>query len=476
MSVGDVNNPADPTILIGQVAYKYQIGKYLVTLGQYTTFLNAVASINDTYALWNPKLSTDMVIAGISREGSQGAYKYSVMNNNGSSANRPVTYVSFFDAGRFANWMSNGQPKGPQDTSTTENGAYPLYGTVSGNFPVQNAINPNTGKPPSYYIPSENEWYKSGFYSSAIGGYYPYATQNTTLPGNVVGSLPNQANFIYKNGYYSVSQSPTFNTSTTYLSDVGAFSNSPSYYGTFDQNGNAWEWNNVDGKASSTKGQRGGFYAGGPTSLTATTFSYTATAREEGDAGFRLAAPEASSPPSPVPEPSPVPKPISPPPKPSHITCKWKGVYKIESASCSGKYIAFSVDDCKSTAVLLRTDAQSEAPRTHWNLNATAIVGASTVTPSAMVAQRCSGSTKNVNFASASSKPSPCLDGSNWKVEINPVSLLGSTTCDGLSVNIKAVRGSFKGKYLGYADCSKNDAFTWNAGASLQTQWKLIKV
>jgi sulfatase modifying factor 1 len=477
VKVGDINNPADPLVLQGSVAYEYQIGKYLVTIDQYTTFLNAVASVNDTYSLWNEKMSTDMVVAGISRQGSQGSYKYSVMSNNGSSANRPITYVSAFDAARFANWMSNGQPKGSQSTATTENGAYPLYGVVTGIFPAQNSLNPNTGKAPTYYIPSESEWYKSGFYGPALnggsGGYFVYATQNSTLPGNNVGSLPNQANFIYSNGYYSVPQSPTYDISTNYLSDVGAFSSSPSYYNTFDQNGNVWEWNNVDGKPSSSRGQRGGFYAGGPASLSPTTFSYVSAAREEADAGFRLAAPVAAPEPSPSPSPAPV---NSPPTKPPQTMCKWNGLYQIESLSCPGKFIAFSVDNCTNNAVLLRTENQSKPPRTHWNLDAVATLGSSTAAPSAVIADRCPGSNGFANLASLSDKPSPRLAGSNWNVAITPVKLLGSTTCTGLPVNIKAVAGAFKGKVLGYGDCSKTDAFTWTSEASIRSQWKLIEV
>ena len=39
-----------------------------------------------------------------------------------------MNYVSFYDALRFANWLHNGQPSGPQDSTTTEDGAYTFSG------------------------------------------------------------------------------------------------------------------------------------------------------------------------------------------------------------------------------------------------------------------------------------------------------------------------------------------------------------
>ena len=53
--IGNPGNANDPTTgnLYGGVAYNYSIGKYDVTVGQYTAFLNAVAA-TDTYGLYNP--------------------------------------------------------------------------------------------------------------------------------------------------------------------------------------------------------------------------------------------------------------------------------------------------------------------------------------------------------------------------------------------------------------------------------------
>jgi len=74
----------------GAVAYDYQIGKYDVTIGQYTAFLNAVAA-TDTNSLYNSSMGTNLNIAGISQTVGSGGYTYSVLG----SANRPITYVSW---------------------------------------------------------------------------------------------------------------------------------------------------------------------------------------------------------------------------------------------------------------------------------------------------------------------------------------------------------------------------------------------
>jgi formylglycine-generating enzyme required for sulfatase activity len=138
VTVGNAGNANDiGGGLIGAVAYDYQIGKYDVTIGQYTSFLNAVAK-TDTYSLYNSSMGTNGNIAGISQSGSSGNYSYSVIG----SADRPITYVNWFDAARFANWMANGQPTGAQTDTTTENGAYALSGADNGGLaPAKNATN-----------------------------------------------------------------------------------------------------------------------------------------------------------------------------------------------------------------------------------------------------------------------------------------------------------------------------------------------
>jgi hypothetical protein len=79
-------------------------------------------------------------------------------------------------------------------------------------------------------------------------GYWAYGTRSDTAPGNTLGSLPNQANYYV--GAYAVTQQPGLLTAQNHLTDVGGFHGSPSGYGTFDQSGNAFEWNDLTDDAA----------------------------------------------------------------------------------------------------------------------------------------------------------------------------------------------------------------------------------
>ncbi|NDC55032.1 MAG: PEP-CTERM sorting domain-containing protein, partial [Planctomycetia bacterium] len=257
--------------------------------------LNAVAA-TDPYSLYNESMATNLFIAGIARSGSSGSYSYSVIGPSGttpagasSPGNRPITFVSWFDAARFANWMQNGQGSG-----STETGAYTLNGATSGS-----AVAKNAGA--TVFIPTENEWYKAAYYSpplnSGSGGYYAFATQSNSDPGNVLGGGANRAN--YNDGVYSVTQSDRLEGLQNYLTDVGAFTDSASFYGTFDQTGNVFQWNDLDGTAGSSRGLRGGSWlAGVPDNLRSSFRLEFAPTSESDFIGFRLASPVA------VPEPS----------------------------------------------------------------------------------------------------------------------------------------------------------------------------
>ena len=224
VTVGNAGNAPDTRydfnlIGFGSVGYEYQIGKYEVTADQYTEFLNAVAKA-EPKRLYNTSMADPVGALGanIQRTGSSPNYSYSVAAD---WANRPVNWVSFWDAARFANWLHNGQPTGPQGPGTTESGAYHDVGN-------QTLFGRNPGA--RYFIPTEDEWYKAAYHDKAAGlaaTYFDFPTGTSDVPNN--------ANYAI-NGHY-IFGSPYYRT------EVGAFTNAASPYGTFDQGGNVEEWN-----------------------------------------------------------------------------------------------------------------------------------------------------------------------------------------------------------------------------------------
>jgi formylglycine-generating enzyme required for sulfatase activity len=284
VTVGDAGNAADSTGY-GAVADIFAIGKYEVTISQYTTFLNSAASVtSDSYIvnLWNASMATDLNIAGISRSGSgtlASPYSYSVIG----SGNRPIAYVSWFDAARFANWVNNGAING----ASTETGAYTLNGATSG---VGFAVNPGA----TWFLPSEDQWYKAAYYKGGgtNAGYWDYPSQSDTAPGNTIGGAANQANYRATN-VFSVTQSASYSSSQNYLTDTGSFNNSTSAYNTYDQGGNLFEWN--DAVIGSDRGIRGGAWDS-LTFLQSSDRNSVFSTYEGATLGFRVAT-------APVPEP-----------------------------------------------------------------------------------------------------------------------------------------------------------------------------
>ena len=127
---------------------------------------------------------TDLFFRGIARSGSSGSYSYSVI---GSSGNFPITYVSWGDAARFANWLQNGQPTGAQGPGTTETGSYTLNGATSNT--ALNAITRNSSA--KFVLPNENEWYKAAYHSPS--GRYSSSTARELFSGATsppLGSIP----------------------------------------------------------------------------------------------------------------------------------------------------------------------------------------------------------------------------------------------------------------------------------------------
>ena len=267
-----VGNPgnADRTIgshwSYGGVDYIYNIGTYEVTAGQYTEFLNAVAA-TDPYELYNSRMDTIPHGCQITRHGSSGSYTYDFSGGTveapGSTAadwaNRPVNYVSWGDATRFVNWLHNGQPTGTLtsnpvlDAGLTEDGAYSLNGAMS----TTDLLAINREADWQWALPTADEWHKAAYHDKNSGlaaAYFNYPTSSNTAPSNnLINPDPgnNATTDDWVNDDYTIGN-PYWRT------EVGAHENSESPYGTFDQGGNVFEWNET--AAGSTRLIQGGSY------------------------------------------------------------------------------------------------------------------------------------------------------------------------------------------------------------------------
>jgi formylglycine-generating enzyme required for sulfatase activity len=243
---GSAAGGSGPDRICGAVDYTYNIGKYEVTAGQYTEFLNAVAA-TDTYGLYSWDCWVDHYGCKIQRSGTAGSYTYSVAPE---WANRPVNYVSWGDAARFVNWLHNGQPVGPQGLGTTEDGSYFLNGATGYAELLAVVREPDA----AWVIPTEDEWYKAAYHRNdgITGNYFDYPTSTDSVPSNdLLDPDPGNNACMYESGY--TIGPPHYRTA------VGEFENSDSPYGTFDQGGNIGEWNESlqDG---AYRGLRGGSY------------------------------------------------------------------------------------------------------------------------------------------------------------------------------------------------------------------------
>ena len=276
---GEDYGGSGPDRLCGAVNYTYNIGKYEVTAGQYTEFLNAVGGV-DTYWLYNTRMSSTSYGSGITRSGGGTVldpYTYTV---DPAFTNRPVNNVSWGDAARFANWLHNGQPTGAQSLSTTEDGAYYVNGAMSNAALLAVTRKPNA----TWVIPSEDEWYKAAYHKNDgnTGNYFDYPTSSNGPPGQDMSDVSG-----HNANYYTAPYAYPID-SGKYTTIVGEFQNSASPYGTFDQAGNVWEW--IESVLyGSGRGWKGGSYSIEGTGLEASIRSGNTPANEGDNLGFRVA-------------------------------------------------------------------------------------------------------------------------------------------------------------------------------------------
>ena len=250
VTVGDAGNAKDPATGYGAVGYTFQIQKFEFTNAEYVEFLNAVGGSNPN-GIYSSLRGSDPR-GGITQSGVSPNFTYALKANMGD---KPVNYVSWFEAARVANWLHNGRSTNP---ALLETGAYTLNNARGIGFTK------NAGA--TYWIPSENEWYKAAYYNGGgvFADYWAYPTKSDTEPTFVtanstgVGSagLGGTANSV--NG----GEAADWNGQNGNVTTVGS-NGGPSAYGTYDMGGNVWEWDDgvISGSGRVVRGGSWSYFA-----------------------------------------------------------------------------------------------------------------------------------------------------------------------------------------------------------------------
>lgn len=326
VSVDDLNNEADSETGFGAVTKNFQIGTYQVTAAQYALFLNAVASKENRYHLYDERMTSDPDVACLSYN-PVGKPHYKPIPGR---EDFPITYVDLFCAVRFCNWISNGCPWTDSTALTpdaikaiTETGAYTIHTDQMKKERVAQWIEAMPEAP--FFIPNENQWYKAAYYHHDTGKiitydpddpipsvqnqaafeYWNYPTQSMETPWNSPSELNDDAAANFYQHETSTWWGPHYTTeswsycdlsylhSGAYLTPVGKFSNSPGPYGTFDMAGNVNEWIFSDDAGASPEQPlcaiRGGSWQSDSSDLNRHTRHLITATTKNNTTGFRIA-------------------------------------------------------------------------------------------------------------------------------------------------------------------------------------------
>jgi len=254
-----------PSGRCGKVTYDFYIGQGEVSNSEYADFLNAVASRSDHMGLYSPLMSSHFW-GGIVKIAAKDRVRF---EPKPGYADLPVTFVSFFDAVRYVNWLHFSRPVGEAGPGRTEgddrSGSY----DTRGREPKRNVFS-------TFVIPNCDEWSKAAYFNPASGRFADWITGSETV------SAP--ADSLNRNGV-NVSDRSGFANPFPHLTAVTSYY--PSMSGTFNQAGNVMEW--VDSKLGGDQRVMGGSLFMNTTSTAADYSDSEKPDHEIATFGFRIA-------------------------------------------------------------------------------------------------------------------------------------------------------------------------------------------
>ena len=236
---GFTDGLAAPLAGYGAVNYNYSIGKYEITIDQFT--------------------KADAASGNVIGDGNENHWNDGT-RNVGSDA--PASIVSWQEAARFANWLTSG------DINT---GIYSFSGDVLTGI---NRSYRNTNNL-AYALPSEDEWYKAAYYKPINDGTY-------SLYSSGLNTGPNTNGWNYSELIHNPRPGVMWETGD----------GSEEQNGTYDMMGNVWEWTETILSDDVSVVYRGGSAYGDTNFLDSSTIRTSHTMADGGTyhVGFRIAA------------------------------------------------------------------------------------------------------------------------------------------------------------------------------------------
>ncbi|MBN2162384.1 MAG: SUMF1/EgtB/PvdO family nonheme iron enzyme, partial [Pontiellaceae bacterium] len=208
--IGFAGNAADSTGY-GAVDYAYRMGVYEVTVDQFSHAMAADDRISHV-------------------DNSTNHFDYSYWNNGDRSvgSGAPVDYISWYEAARFANWLTSGDAYAGAYQFDTNGvlvavdrySALYTYGTL-------------------YVIPTEDEWYKAAYYKPVGDGSYSDFANGAPDANPPPRSMTNGWNYAIWS-WPSGLVVETLRDDPDYMWETG--SGGQEQNGTYDMNGNSWDW------------------------------------------------------------------------------------------------------------------------------------------------------------------------------------------------------------------------------------------
>lgn len=211
--VGDIDNsPARNNH--GAVNYEYEISTFEITNSQYCVFLNSVATKdNDKYQFYSPIMGQNFM-GGVVKVVDGENVKFVVKPGY---ENKPIIGVSWKNAIYFINWLNYNCDLIEIGADQSSLRPYFLGNRKGSSYDLRdgNIVRRDDSR---YWMPNIDEWQKACYYNGKNWDY-KYLSDGANI--------------------YSIEKGWAYGF--PHIKDVG-FGVSPTYYGTYDQQGNVAEW------------------------------------------------------------------------------------------------------------------------------------------------------------------------------------------------------------------------------------------